>query len=147
MRVRVDGLHRGQSWDHWGVSAATLCAAHCIATPFAAMALPAMAAAEGVTHGALAVAVLLFALLAFMPALKRHGKRRVLILGAIGLGLIWTAVLLPQDAVDDGWRDLLTVAGGLVMVAAHVINRALCRRCAVGCDECSAGKSSGVESF
>lgn len=127
-----------EAWDRWGMVASALCVVHCIATPFAALVLPAIAATEGVTHGALGLAIVLFALLAFAPGLKVHGKRRVLALGMVGLALVWTALLLPEGWVADTSRDGLTVAGGLAMFAAHVFNVVLCRRCAVCRAACKA---------
>jgi hypothetical protein len=121
----------GGGWDRWGMAASTLCVAHCIATPFLALMLPVIAAAEGVTHGLLGVAIVLFALLAFVPGLRMHGKKRVLLLGATGVTLIWAALLLPEALVEDPVREAMTVVGGLAMVAAHVFNVALCRKCSV----------------
>lgn len=127
-----------RAWDHWGMMASTLCVVHCIATPFVALALPAIAATEGVTHGALGAAIVLFALLAFVPGMKVHGKRRVLALGIMGIALIWTALLLPEEWVADASRDGLSVMGGLAMFAAHVFNIVLCRRCAACRGTCKA---------
>lgn len=123
----------GGGWDRWGMAASALCVAHCIATPVVALVLPAMAAAEGVTHGVLGVAIVLFALLAFVPGLRMHGKQRVLMLGTTGVTLIWAALLLPEALVDDPVREAMTVLGGLAMVTAHVFNVVLCRRCSVCC--------------
>lgn len=133
MSVLTSNLWPVKAWDHWGLAASVLCVVHCIVTPFAALLLPAIAATEGVTHGLLGVAVVLFASLAFVPGMRTHGKRRVMVLGMIGVALIWTAILLPETLVADVFRDGLTVAGGLAMVAAHVFNVVLCRRCAVCC--------------
>jgi MerC mercury resistance protein len=119
----------GRDWDRWGIVASALCVVHCIATPIIALALPGIAATEGVTHGLLGVAIVVFASLAFIPGCRTHGKHRVLLLGMIGVVLIWTALLLPQALADDGLRDAITVVGGLAMVAAHVFNVILCRRC------------------
>ena len=144
MSALVEGICRGKGWDRWGMCASASCVVHCVVTPFAALALPAMAANEGATHGVLAVAVALFALLAFVPGMRTHGKRRVLILGLAGVALIWTALLLPEDLVADALRDALTVTGGLAMVAAHVFNVMLCRRCAVCCGECETVSARGA---
>ena len=137
MHVLTNSLRPAKAWDRWGVIASASCVVHCIVTPFAALALPALAATDGATHMVLGVAVALFALLAFIPGMKMHGKRRVLALGMTGVTLIWIAVLLPEKLVSDALRDGVTVAGGLVMVAAHVFNVMLCRRCTVCCSACN----------
>lgn len=144
MSVLVDRLRSGRAWDGWGMAASALCVVHCIVTPFAALLLPTMAANQGVTHGVLGVAVILFALLAFVPGMRTHGKRRVLVLGMIGVGLIWTALMLPEEWVGDAFRDGLTMAGGVVMVVAHVFNVVLCRRCSVCCSECGTECAQGA---
>ena len=135
MTVLIEGMRRSNGWDRWGALASTLCVVHCLATPIIAALLPAITAYEGVTHGVLAVAVLLFALLAFVPGARTHGKPDVLVLGLVGLTLIWTALLLPDDLFGDEYRDVLTLLGGSTMVAAHVYNVVLCRRCAICCSD------------
>jgi hypothetical protein len=125
-------------WDRWGITASTLCALHCLLMPVAALAMPAIAAHEGATHVGLAVAVVLFALLAFVPGMRMHGKLRVVLLGLAGLALIWTTLLM-ENALGELLRDGLTLAGGLMMVAAHGLNVVLCRRCAICCRARSAG--------
>ena len=141
--LRLDG----RDWDRWGMVASVLCVVHCIATPIAALALPGIAATEGVTHGLLGVAIVLFATLAFVPGLRTHGKHRVLVQGTIGVMLIWTALLLPEDLVNDAMRDGITVLGGLVTVAAHAFNVVLCRSCSVCCATCEeAGWHDGARS-
>ncbi len=144
MSARTSIRRPAKAWDRWGVIASALCVAHCIVTPFAALALPALAATDGATHIVLAVAVALFALLAFVPGMKTHGKRRVLALGMTGVTLIWIAVLLPEALVPDALRDGVTVVGGLVMVAAHVFNVVLCRRCASCCSACGSAADRQV---
>jgi hypothetical protein len=142
MNVVLGSLLRVETWDRLGMVASTVCAVHCVVTPIAAMLLPAVAAAEGVTHWTLAAAVVLFAVLAFVPGASVHGERRVLLLGLMGVAMIWTA-LLTADLLADAQRDGLTVAGGLVMVLAHLFNTALCRRCALCCGECEAADRTG----
>lgn len=148
MDILANGLRlEGRDWDRWGMLASVLCVVHCIATPIVALALPALAATEGVTHGLLGVAILLFALLAFVPGLRTHGKHRVLMLGTLGVMLIWAALLLPEDLITDAMRDGITVLGGLVMVAAHAFNVVLCRRCSVCCTTCeNAARHAGARS-
>lgn len=129
MNRRVGALRFQSAWDGWGILASGLCVAHCVGTSFAALALPTMVAVEGATHGVLAVAVLLFGLLALVPGARLHGGRHVLALGFIGVALIWAALLLSDELAGDAVRDALTVLGGLAMVSAHAFNAVLCRRC------------------
>lgn len=140
MNRRAGALRVHKVWDGWGILASGLCVAHCVATPVVALALPAIVAVEGVTHGVLAIAVLLFGLLALVPGARVHGGHSVLVLGFTGVASIWTALLLSDELAGDTVRDALTVLGGLVMVSAHVFNAVLCRRC----ETCRAASSAAL---
>lgn len=122
-------------WDGAGMTASFLCVVHCVVSPFLAMVLPVVAAAEGTTHGVLALAVLSFALLAFVPGFKKHGRTGVLALGTVGTVLIWSSLLLPDSSSNETLETILTVSGGVIMVVAHLWNVHLCKACSV----CSAG--------
>jgi hypothetical protein len=113
------------------MTASTLCVAHCIATPFVAAALPIIAAAEGATHGVLALAVLSFGLLAIVPGFREHRRRQVLGLGFAGAALIWLPVLLPESLSSESLETAATVSGGIAMVTAHLFNLYFCRTCRV----------------
>lgn len=119
------------AWDRAGLTASTLCVAHCVAMPFVAAALPIIAATEGATHAVLALAVLSFSLLAFVPGFRKHRRRPALGLGAAGVALIWLPVVLPETLSSEAIETLATVSGGLTMVAAHLVNLHFCRTCRV----------------
>lgn len=118
-------------WDRAGLTASTLCVAHCFATPFMAAVLPIIAATEGATHAVLALAVLSFSLLAFVPGFRKHRRRPVLGLGSAGVALIWLPVVLPESLSSEALETIATVSGGIAMVAAHLVNLYFCRTCRV----------------
>lgn len=124
------------AWDRAGMTASTLCVAHCLASPFVAAALPIIAATEGATHRVLALAVLSFGLLAFVPGFRKHRRGRVLALGITGVALIWMPALLPETHATETLETVATVSGGVAMVVAHLLNLYFCRTCRV-CTECA----------
>lgn len=122
-------------WDRAGMTASALCVAHCLASPLVATALPVIAATEGATHRVLALAVLSFGLLAFVPGFRKHRRGQVLSLGFAGVAFIWTPVLLPESLALGSIETVVTVFGGFAMVGAHLLNLYFCRTCRV-CTEC-----------
>lgn len=129
MEAQASAVRESRVWDRVGVVASTLCVIHCLVSPVVALLLPIVVATEGLTHRVLALAVVSFALLAFVPGYKQHREVTVLVLGVLGIGLIWTAVLLPETLGGETVETILTMSGGITMVAAHFRNIALCRRC------------------
>lgn len=124
--VKVSSVARG--WDAAGMTASFLCVMHCVASPVIALIVPVLALNEGMTHAVLALAVLSFGLLAFVPGYRRHGRSDLIAFGAVGVLLIWGSLLIPE-ALAGGLETTLTVAGGMIMVVAHLHNIRLCRAC------------------
>lgn len=125
--IRMSGeTHR---WDAAGMTASFLCVMHCVASPVIAMVVPVIALNEGATHGVLALAVLSFGLLALVPGYRRHGRHVLIALGALGVLLIWGSMLLPESLASETLETGLTMAGGVIMVVAHLYNIRLCRAC------------------
>lgn len=116
-------------WDATGIAGSLACLAHCLLLPAAAAALPWLGAFSGEwLHQVLAVGLVLPALLAFVPGFRRHGTWLPGFLVLAGLA----ALNIGAFAAPLGWEAALTVAGGLSLIAAHGLNRHLCR-----CPRCS----------
>lgn len=104
--------------DASAVSLSGLCLAHCLALPLVAASSPLLATwaeAEWIHAGAVAVAAPLSAL-----ALWRRGqRRRVLALSTLGLLLLTVGAFhWPSAQLETP----ITVAGSLLLAAAHVLN-------------------------
>lgn len=103
--------------DASALSLSGLCLAHCLALPLVAAASPLLAAwaeAEWIHAAAVASAapISLF-------ALTRQGSPRGgLILGLCGLAALAAAAFVLPHAIETP----ATVAGGLILAAAHVLN-------------------------
>lgn len=118
--------------DGFAIGLSSLCLVHCLALPLAASLLPvagAWAEAEWV-H----MALLLVAAPVSLWTLAVSAGRSWPVLGVAAAGL----ALLAAGALEfpsHAWETPVTVAGGLVLAAAHVLNwRRRGVRCAVGHD-------------
>lgn len=119
------------NWDAIGVLGSFVCLVHCLVLPLAVVILPWLVLFEGEgLHRGLAVALAVPAVLAFIPGWRNHGKWLPGLFMAGGLIALNAAAFV----VPEHWETGLTVVGGLFLIAAHVLNRHLCRRCP-GCVE------------
>ena len=107
--------------DRLAISASTLCLIHCLLLPVLIAFLPSIAAwadlGEGFHIVMLAIAVPL-STIALWRAWRRHGQVGPAIGGALGLSLLILGVVFEGGAAGT-W---LTVAGGMVLAVAHVLN-------------------------
>jgi uncharacterized membrane protein len=73
---------------------------------------------------------ILLAALSLLPAyLREHGKIRSIFLAAAGIGLISLTHFLFEENLTT--KIAFLIAGAILLSAAHLINRRLCRECAV----------------
>lgn len=116
------------SVDGLGMLASGLCLVHCLALPALAVAMPGLGHAFEHEHehgGSFPLAHVTFLLAAVPIGLvgllrgrKRHGRPGILFLGLAGLALLAVGVVF-----DANWLGtLLSIAGGLVLAAAHLWN-------------------------
>jgi hypothetical protein len=117
--------------DTAGAATSFLCAIHCAVMPFIITVLPLLGlgflASEPVEIGLLAASAVL-GTLSLCIGFREHKQRRVF--GVLGLALALLVaghILHEQDL--GWWGPLLMVLGGLTMMAAHLLNRLLCRSC------------------
>jgi len=118
--------------DVLGSTLAVLCAIHCAAMPFIALALP-FAADERVEIGLFA-ALALTALTIIGHGVRRHRHTWVAAPLVIGLGLLAAVRILDLEG-NRLWGQLPTLVGSALIVTAHLLNRRELRACAC----CEAG--------
>ena len=133
MRARESSveLRRADKLNAAGGAASLLCAIHCALMPLLVTLLPVIGL------GFLATEPVEWALVAMSCALgvsslrlgfREHGKRRALMILAIGLALLVLGRV--SEARDWGaWGVPVLVVGGGVVALSHVINGLLCRSC------------------
>ncbi len=107
--------------DGAAVTASALCLFHCLALPVLIAALPALAQSldlgEGVHAAMLAIAVPTSGL-ALLAGYRRHGAIVPIVSGTAGLILLAGGLIALRPPTEL----LLTVAGSLLLAAAHVAN-------------------------
>lgn len=116
-------------WDRVGIFLSSLCAIHCLVTPFLLLGLPVL----GETfeshwfHIGMALFVVPVAYYAFISGFKHHQQKHVLIAGLLGSSMIGVAAFLPHEWVEFYELDLVTIVGSLILVTAHILNRRACQ--------------------
>jgi hypothetical protein len=110
--------------DAAGAALSSLCLIHCLAMPLLALALPTIAGTTAHDHGddhlihlvliGLALPVSAFA---FWRGMRLHGLARPVILGTIGFALMLAGAFTHGMSVQA-----LTIAGGLMVAGAHLLN-------------------------
>ena len=120
-------------YDGLGMTASSLCIAHCLLMPLTIGLLPAVGmsflADEGV-HQFLVLGVIVIAALSFRLGYQMHHRKHVLGLMVAGLGFLSFAVL-SEGRLGEAWMTGFTIVGCMVMVSAHWLNRSFCKSCIV----------------
>jgi hypothetical protein len=119
-------------WDRLGIALSALCLVHCIVLPLviASGSVLALSAGAGEDfHQWLVWLIAPVAALAVLPGWRRHGRHRVIAGMMVGLGLISTGAFAGDTVLSTGAETLLTVCGGLMLVASHLVNLKLCKSC------------------
>ncbi len=114
---------RASNWlDGFAVTASSLCMIHCLALPLLVALMPVLATQidPGESFHLLMLGLALpTSLFALTQGFKRQQARLPLLAGVGGLLLMATGALLaPGAALETG----LTVAGGALLAAAHLMN-------------------------
>jgi len=113
------GACGGGRVDVGAVSLSVLCVVHCLALPVLVATVPVLRAAlpgEQLVHGLLLLVALPLSALSLGRGVRRHGRRSVLVLGALGLVLMTIDLALPVPG------HALTLPGVSLVALAHVLN-------------------------
>lgn len=110
-----------------------LCMAHCLLLPLIFSFLPSLLIYEHVTdetHKVFGAVLAGVSLMAFVPGYRRHRQPVVFALGFCGLGIVLFAAFAAHRWLGESSEIAMTVAGSVLLILAHLRNRALCRQCA-----------------
>ncbi len=123
-------------WDRLGLFLSSLCAIHCLLTPLLVLSLPLVSESfeNPWVHIVMAFFVLPVGLYAFVSGYRRHGQKRVLVFGLLGLFLIagaafWPVLFFAGGLAKEGrffWEEGVTIIGSFFLLSAHLINRRAC---------------------
>ena len=145
------------SADRVGVFASILCAIHCLVTPPLLLLMPTFGRvwAHPATHWIMALVVVPLAMFAVWKGFKKHGRKWVVIGGALGVTLVIAGAILPyvgsdssavaegcdaccpsvttdaagKAALDIPAASVVTTLGGVLLIATHIGNLCSCRCC------------------
>lgn len=114
-----------KEWDRTGAFLSSLCALHCLVTPFITLSLPLWVYSIHYSPAHLFISVFIFpiAIYAFLKGYKRHASKFVLFLGVTGLLLLSVGLIAPSTREQLRWNDVLTILGSLCLIAGHYLNR------------------------
>lgn len=130
MSLESASSHEIKKWDRAGVLLSTLCALHCLVTPFVTLSLPLWVYTIHYSPVHLFISFFIFpvAAYAFWSGYKKHGKGWVLLLGGLGLALLSVGLITPSTRSQLRWNDFLTIFGSLSLISAHFLNRLFLRK-------------------
>lgn len=122
--------------DKTAISLSFICAVHCLAMPLIFLLLPSLAVIyfdNETAHLLMLFAVLPVSIFALTMGCKKHKDIFVFILGAVGLAILVTAVLLGHDALGELVEKALILSGATIIALSHIRNHALCQRSDCDC--------------
>jgi hypothetical protein len=120
------------SVDKLGIWASALCVIHCIVTPVLISVSAVFAhfiPGEERTHRSLAVCVAALGAIALIRGFRTHGRRRILVLMALGLNCIFCGAFFGDRLPGHPYEVAVTLAGSILMITAHRMNHTFCRDC------------------
>lgn len=125
-------------WDMIGITLSSLCLIHCIALPFFLALLPfGLEYCENESiHQILTLLALPVGGLALIPGFLKHRKLAVLFTGFVGLTMMIIAPMYLCEHAGHSAEQVVTGVGGVLLVAAHILNRRLGRKSGLCCSAC-----------
>src|SRR5699024_4712744 len=122
--------------DSLAIGLSGLCLIHCLALPVLIALFPLLSINlidHESFHQIILVAVIPTTAIAVISGYRRHHRRRVAVLGATGIAALVYAAFALHAAHAHDMETWVTVAGGLILASAHVLNYRHCRHhhCAV----------------
>jgi uncharacterized membrane protein YfcA len=105
---------------------------HCLLTPVLLSYSAVMAhllPTEEKTHRFLAVGVAALGGIALVQGFRTHGRRRILVLMALGLACIFFGAFYGDRLPSHAYEVLVTMAGSSLMITAHRMNHTFCKDC------------------
>jgi hypothetical protein len=120
------------SADNLGIWASALCVVHCAVTPVLismSVVFARFMPGEERTHRTLAVGVAALGAIALLKGFRTHGRRRILGMMALGLGLIFAGAFYGSRLPRHGYEVAVTMMGSVLMISAHRMNHTFCNAC------------------
>jgi hypothetical protein len=113
-----------------GISASSLCVAHCLMLPLSVIFLPGLGLgflAQEITHQILALLLMRTGVCAFIPGYRRHGRLWVLAVALLSWAILAFAAFAAGEMVGELWETLFTLSASAMLIGAHLKNLSFCR--------------------
>jgi hypothetical protein len=129
----LDKNRHGNTLDSVGIAASSLCAVHCILSPFIAL-MPVVpirhAAGEGAQWVFVGVSIAM-GITSLLPGyLRRHRHWQGLASFMVGVSFLLAAKFVtPEGSYIEG---LMMIIGAVLIIIGHIVNLVLCKRCMTG---------------
>jgi hypothetical protein len=123
---------RWLTWDRLGIAASGLCLVHCVATPLlvlVASAADSLLVADRWVHPVMLLLVAPLAAVALVRGHRRHHHAPIAVLGSTGVGAIAFGALGSEQLLGSTVEVFATIAGSLLVIAAHCWNLFRLARC------------------
>ncbi len=121
--------------DRFAILLSGLCAIHCIALPIIASIIPLLTATvhhgnevhEFRFHQFIILFIVPVSLIALITGFRSHRKILPLVIAGIGIAILTFIALFAEQLLTDNvipheGETLLTITGGLIHVAGHILN-------------------------
>ena len=117
----------------WGDRAAfcfsSLCILHCLLLPVLLVAYPIgilVTLSDEMFHQIMVSVALPLSLVSLYVGYGHHKRNQLIVFGSVGLGMLMLPLVVPHELISETEETWLTVAGGLIVCLAHVVNFRLC---------------------
>ncbi|WP_076419254.1 MerC domain-containing protein [Colwellia sp. UCD-KL20] len=120
--------------DKLAISISIACAIHCLVMPIVLLLLPAFAVLplnNEAFHLWMVIIIIPTSIYALFMGCKQHKRFRLLLIGAIGLVFLTSALLIG----DEVWEKVLTLLGSFTIASGHFVNYRLCQK-SNNCNTC-----------
>ena len=126
--------------DNLGITISSVCAIHCVLLPMIFLIAPYSFLASHEFHETLIYFILPCAFIAFVLGCRRHKDIKVAVMGALGIMLLGSALLMhdilhSNQHSEEFTTVLITVCGSILLVISHLRNRKLCMQEEYSCHE------------
>ena len=126
--------------DNLGITVSSVCAIHCVMLPLIFLIAPYSFLASHEFHETLIYFILPCAFIAFVLGCRRHKDIKVAVMGALGIMLLGSALLMhdilhSNQHSEEFTTVLITVCGSILLVFSHLRNRRLCMQDEYSCHE------------
>lgn len=125
-------MHFSRHFDQVAIALSAICIVHCLAVPVLVAVLPIALLSLGDSvhfHGLMLWLVVPTSLVGFLLGLRLHRKGGIVVLGMVGIVVLAAAAVYGHDAWPETLEVPISVAGSLLLAAAHWLNFREVRRC------------------